>query len=1029
MAIDIRAIANCSIGTLISGDIRDDYVQGTGLIKCSGSVELSGVVRPAVGTAVEFSYTRGGTTTYVPRKLRVLSSFADPFRRVTRVELGCKLTYLAQKKPAINWDAFDDPENAGLTEEDAEIITIPIYAASVMNECLSELGISASQNPLTNKFSIETFDFSSGYVEVLSGLLVSESFVGYLDRNEVLQVLPLDQESASGPVIGKAGIIEIRSIGVGDLPGEAVTVSYSSLKLKSPEGTEIDPNNQPVVSSDVNTSSTTSSIIVSYTSPTDGEPRTRVYNILQTTETITKYDQRKKYEEVDGELKETKEKVSVVKERKTTEKITKAAIIGSWISQVLSKGVSVASTQPGLPAVTVTTETYLYNMKCEEIRREMVKMGTESHAVGQVGLPMVFDMSDGSVQVINISDYGLYLLDRNVVETTRSGRNYTKIVTSTYGPWIKTISGQQTIAESRDSFTSKNQVEQYLAQARNGNFLISQTIDTSRAYYSGQAAPSFAEQNNERYADTSGDPSNGYRVESSQDLELAVGSATAQTRIELSLPYAPDDVFIKDGDIYRSTKSDAAIKARNYGRVQNRLLLANRSGMSIQTAAGILPDAPFAAFVVSANGINGVYRTNGMGWTFGPDGVVVSTDALFWGAAGAEPAATGVPWFPVAPGITTLPPSPAVVNGTMTVANVVPVWNETVVIRSRVRIRVTVESLAYALTLPAVVVSKRVRVRGSGRRVVSIELPVTTLTMSGGVPLVHVPAIVNVPVTTLPLSAAVPSVEQVAAMVSLPVTTLALSAPAPEVVNPGVVQLPATTLALSAPVPVVSEGGAVDPNFANVSLLLPMNGTNGSTTFTDSSSNALAVTANGNAQISTGESKFGGASCLLDGSGDYLSVGSSSLFNFGSGALFTVELFIRPTTTSSGGFISQRIGGVYAPFEIVKYGSNRLQWLISNASVSTWQSLGISSNVLTINTWHHIALVGDGTNLKLYCNGTQVLSTSQPSWTSANRPLYIGAGGDNAMTGYIDDLRITKGVARYTANFTPPAAPFPTQGP
>ena len=220
-----------------------------------------------------------------------------------------------------------------------------------------------------------------------------------------------------------------------------------------------------------------------------------------------------------------------------------------------------------------------------------------------------------------------------------------------------------------------------------------------------------------------------------------------------------------------------------------------------------------------------------------------------------------------------------------------------------------------------------------------------------------------------------------------------------------------------------TSGG--DPDSANVSLLLHMDGSNGSTTFTDDSGNALTVVANGNAQISTAESKFGGASCLLDGNGDYLSVASSSLFDFGSGVSFTAECFINPTTLTRGAIISQRISAVYAPFEIVKYDSSQLQWLIGNASVSNWEDIAISSNVLTVNTWHHIALVGDGTNLKLYCDGTQVLSTSQPSWTSANRPLYIGAGGDNAMTGYIDDLRITKGVARYTANFTPPTAPFP----
>ena len=100
MAIDIRATVTCSLGTLISASISDDYIQGSGLVKTKGSVELSEIVTPALGTAITFSYTKNGVTRNIPRKLRVLSSFADPFRRTTKVELGCKLTYLSDLQEA-----------------------------------------------------------------------------------------------------------------------------------------------------------------------------------------------------------------------------------------------------------------------------------------------------------------------------------------------------------------------------------------------------------------------------------------------------------------------------------------------------------------------------------------------------------------------------------------------------------------------------------------------------------------------------------------------------------------------------------------------------------------------------------------------------------------------------------------------------------------------------------------------------------------------------------------------------------------
>ena len=220
-------------------------------------------------------------------------------------------------------------------------------------------------------------------------------------------------------------------------------------------------------------------------------------------------------------------------------------------------------------------------------------------------------------------------------------------------------------------------------------------------------------------------------------------------------------------------------------------------------------------------------------------------------------------------------------------------------------------------------------------------------------------------------------------------------------------------------------GGSTDPNFANVSLLLHMDGTNGSTTFTDSSSNTVSITANGNAQITTSTFKFGTGSSTYDGTGDYLNTPSSSLFNFGTGSAFTVEAFIRVPNSFIRPIFSQRIAGVFAPFEIQQNGSG-YTWLLANAAVNNWASVASSSTgLISTNTWYHIALVGDGTNVKFYHEGTQILSASQPAWTSANRTMYIGGGGDGVYQGQIDEFRVTKGVARYTANFTPPTAPFP----
>jgi len=85
-----------------------------------------------------------------------------------------------------------------------------------------------------------------------------------------------------------------------------------------------------------------------------------------------------------------------------------------------------------------------------------------------------------------------------------------------------------------------------------------------------------------------------------------------------------------------------------------------------------------------------------------------------------------------------------------------------------------------------------------------------------------------------------------------------------------------------------------DTYYSNVSLLLHCDGSNGSTTFTDNSPSPKTVTANGNASVSTAQSKFGGASAVFDGTGDYLSLDGSSGFAFGTGD-FTIEFWLSPS--------------------------------------------------------------------------------------------------------------------------------------
>lgn len=222
-----------------------------------------------------------------------------------------------------------------------------------------------------------------------------------------------------------------------------------------------------------------------------------------------------------------------------------------------------------------------------------------------------------------------------------------------------------------------------------------------------------------------------------------------------------------------------------------------------------------------------------------------------------------------------------------------------------------------------------------------------------------------------------------------------------------------------------------DPSFSSVSLLLHMDGNNGSTTFNDSSSNSLAVTANGNAQLSTAQSKFSGSSALFDGAGDYLSVPHSSSLNLSSGD-FTIELWVYMTTITEGVILNKDgVNAVsYPQFRIEVDSSLNCVAKLGNGNGLSPTVTSYSFNALSAATWTHLAICRTGTTIKTFNNGVNATSASQGvAMTDGGKPLLIGYESNlpsqSYFEGYIDDLRITKGVARYTANFTAPTAPFP----
>ena len=180
-------------------------------------------------------------------------------------------------------------------------------------------------------------------------------------------------------------------------------------------------------------------------------------------------------------------------------------------------------------------------------------------------------------------------------------------------------------------------------------------------------------------------------------------------------------------------------------------------------------------------------------------------------------------------------------------------------------------------------------------------------------------------------------------------------------------------------------------------------------------------------EIRTQVKKYGDGSIFFGGTGDYLLMNGGQNFAFGTGN-FTVEFWVN--ITDNGVFYDSRptsTDGVYvtiASNDFPSASGNSVSLVVSGSRQIT------GTTVIKDGTWHHVAVCRSATTTKLFVDGVQTGSSYSDSnnyLNGANRPVIASQGYTLATAlpiGYMDDIRITKGVARYTANFTPPTASF-----
>lgn len=199
--------------------------------------------------------------------------------------------------------------------------------------------------------------------------------------------------------------------------------------------------------------------------------------------------------------------------------------------------------------------------------------------------------------------------------------------------------------------------------------------------------------------------------------------------------------------------------------------------------------------------------------------------------------------------------------------------------------------------------------------------------------------------------------------------------------------------------------------------------TNGDTTFTDSSDYGRTISVYGNAQHSTAQQKFNATSMYFDGTGDFLTVPSSTDFDFGTDD-FTIDFWLYTGSFPAYDMILGRMDA---------WGDSGALWVrlspaITGVEVKIGSSAALSSGALSTNTWYHIAVVrSSGTN-KIYVDGNFASQSTSAGSIFSTDALFIARNPVNSSeeyTGYLEEIRISD-TALWTANFTPEAGGIST---
>lgn len=204
----------------------------------------------------------------------------------------------------------------------------------------------------------------------------------------------------------------------------------------------------------------------------------------------------------------------------------------------------------------------------------------------------------------------------------------------------------------------------------------------------------------------------------------------------------------------------------------------------------------------------------------------------------------------------------------------------------------------------------------------------------------------------------------------------------------------------------------------------------GSGAISDSSGKQKSIASIGKATNSKSQYKFGNSSLYFDGNNSYLNCKVDPDYGFGSGN-FTIDFWARPTVLDGKRRTVVNTGGLGQIDGIFIGINNKNQWYynVGNGTNYYWSAAIADAK---LNTWQHIALVRDGNNFKFFIDGSLKLtsgdikgqSVANTNYMFIGRKVLWGEGTSSDFSGYIDEFQISRGVARWQGNFTPPSSAY-----